>query len=53
MHDSDTVKVSRTDYKEILEILRTTKRYVELNPNNGGKDGVIGQIEELLARLPK
>jgi|GEM_PF-5209251 len=53
MHESDTVKIGRADYKEILDILKTTKRYVELAPNNGGKNGVIGQIEELLARLPK
>ena len=51
MAESETVIIPRQDFEKIIELLKQQKHYVAKVPENGGANGVIGQIDELLASL--
>lgn len=51
MIDNNQVKISLDDFNEVISTLKTSKRYIEMNPENGGPNGAAGQIDELIQRL--
>jgi len=48
---TEMVEIDKSDFDEVIRTLRTSKRYIELTPDNAGENGAAGQIEELIQRL--